>query len=225
MVETRPAPGAAPAASARSAEGMTRVLITAVPFGEADPGCLDLLAEAGVDWVRNPHGRRLTEPEIASLVADFDVVIAGTEPITRSVIRAGRRLRLVSRVGSGLDSVDLSAARDHGVAVAYTPEAPAAGSPTPQSGHGGASMRRTRRQQPSQTTPAVGRSSGSPQAAQRGAQATARIASSALATGGGPIARRATRRPARLPRPPPEARCGRRRPTGAPGRTAPGSRA
>lgn len=125
MVETRPVPGAASAASVRSAEGMTRVLITAVPFGEADPGCLDLLAEAGVDWVPNPHGRRLTEPEIASLVADFDVVIAGTEPITRSVIRAGRRLRLVSRVGSGLDSVDLSAARDHGVAVAYTPEAPA----------------------------------------------------------------------------------------------------
>ena len=103
----------------------TRVLITAVPFGEVDPGCLDLLDEAGVECVRNPHRRRLTEPEIASLVADCDVVIAGTEPITRRVIRAGRRLRLISRVGVGLDSVDLSAARDHGVAVAYTPEAPA----------------------------------------------------------------------------------------------------
>ena len=104
---------------------MTRALITAVPFGEADPRCLDLLDEAGVDWVRNPRGRRLTEPEMEALVADFDVVIAGTEPITRSVIRAGRRLRLISRVGAGLDSVDLSAARDHGVTVAYTPEAPA----------------------------------------------------------------------------------------------------
>ena len=104
---------------------MTRVLITAVPFGEVDAGCLDLLDGAGVDRVRNPHGRRLTEPEIASLIADFDVLIAGTEPITRPVIRAGRRLRLISRVGVGLDNVDLSAARDHGVAVAYTPEAPA----------------------------------------------------------------------------------------------------
>ena len=103
----------------------TRVLITAVPFGQVDPGCLDLLDEAGVECVRNPHGRRLTEPEIASLVAGFDVLIAGTEPITRRVIRAGRRLRLISRVGVGLDSVDLSAAREHGVAVAYTPEAPA----------------------------------------------------------------------------------------------------
>ena len=103
----------------------TRVLITAVPFGEVDPGCLDLLEEAGVECVRNPHRRRLTEPEIASLVADFDILIAGTEPITRRVIGAGRRLRLISRVGVGLDSVDLAAARDHGVAVAYTPEAPA----------------------------------------------------------------------------------------------------
>jgi len=81
----------------------TRVLITAVPFGEVDPGCLDLLDEAGVECVRNPHRRRLTEPEIASLVADCDVVIAGTEPITRRVIRAGRRLRLISRVGVGLE--------------------------------------------------------------------------------------------------------------------------
>ncbi len=104
---------------------MTRVLITAVPFGEVDRGALELLDEAGVGWVRNPYRRRLTEPELVSLIPDVDVLIAGTEPITRPVIRAGRRLRLISRVGVGLDSVDLSAARDHGVAVAYTPEAPA----------------------------------------------------------------------------------------------------
>ena len=109
----------------RSDQRMTRVLITAVPFGEIDPGCLDLLREAGVECIRNPHGRRLTEPELVSLVADVDGVIAGTEPITRAVMQAGRRLRLISRVGAGLDSVDLPAARDHGVAVAYTPEAPA----------------------------------------------------------------------------------------------------
>ena len=104
---------------------MTRALITAVPFGEVDREALDLLDRAGVDTVRNPYGRRLTEPELVALIADVDVVIAGTEPITRPVIRAGRRLRLISRVGVGLDSVDLSAARGHGVAVAYTPEAPA----------------------------------------------------------------------------------------------------
>ena len=104
---------------------MARVLITAVPFGEADPACLDLLRGAGVDCVRNPYGRRLTEPELMALVPGVDAVVAGTEPITRAVIGAARGLRLISRVGVGLDSVDLQAARDHGVAVAYTPEAPA----------------------------------------------------------------------------------------------------
>ena len=104
---------------------MARVLIAAVPFGEADPGCLDLLRGAGVDCVRNPHGRRLTETELIALVPGVDAVIAGTEPITRAVIGAARGLRLISRVGVGLDSVDLAAARDRGVAVAYTPEAPA----------------------------------------------------------------------------------------------------
>ncbi len=104
---------------------MTRVLIAAVPFGQVDRECLDLLDEAGVDCVPNPHGRRLSESELVSLVPGVDAVIAGTEPITRPVIRAARRLRLISRVGVGLDSVDLSAARERGVAVAYTPEAPA----------------------------------------------------------------------------------------------------
>jgi D-3-phosphoglycerate dehydrogenase len=41
------------------------------------------------------------------------------------VLEQAPRLRLVARVGVGLDSVDLDAARDHGVAVTWTPEAPA----------------------------------------------------------------------------------------------------
>ena len=35
-------------------------------------------------------------------------------------------LKLISRVGIGLDSVDLSAAREKGIMVTYTPEAPSA---------------------------------------------------------------------------------------------------
>ena len=104
---------------------MTRALITTVPFGEVDPAALALLDEARIEYVINPIGRRLTEAELVSMVPGFDVLIAGTEPITEQVMEAGARLRLISRVGVGLDSVDLLAARDRGIAVAYTPEGPA----------------------------------------------------------------------------------------------------
>ncbi|MGE0445126.1 MAG: phosphoglycerate dehydrogenase [Vicinamibacterales bacterium] len=102
-----------------------RVLITTVPFGAPDRQALDLLDSAGVDYTINPIGRRLKEAELLTLARDFGVIIAGTEPITAAVIGAAPHLRLISRVGIGLDSVDLSATRARRVSVAYTPDAPA----------------------------------------------------------------------------------------------------
>lgn len=95
-----------------------------MPFGERNPAPLDLLRQAGVRVLMNPMGRRLTEGELADLIGETDVLIAGTEPITGQVLAAAPRLRLISRVGIGLDSVDLLAARARGIAVAYTPDAP-----------------------------------------------------------------------------------------------------
>jgi D-3-phosphoglycerate dehydrogenase / 2-oxoglutarate reductase len=102
-----------------------RVLVTTVPFGEADRRSLELLQNAGAEYVINPLGRRLKEEELVGMVADFGILIAGTEPITARVMDAAPHLRLISRVGVGLDSVDLAAARERKIHVSYTPEAPA----------------------------------------------------------------------------------------------------
>jgi D-3-phosphoglycerate dehydrogenase len=103
-----------------------RVLVTAVPFAAHDRRPLDLLERAGIEYGLNPHNRKLTEDELATLVPGVDVLIAGTEPITAQVLARADRLRLISRVGIGLDSVDLLAARARGIKIAYTPDAPAA---------------------------------------------------------------------------------------------------
>jgi D-3-phosphoglycerate dehydrogenase len=104
---------------------VAKVLITTVPFAVHNRLPLDLLEGIGVDYIINPTGRRLTEDELADLVGDSEIVIAGTEPITAKVMDAAPNLRLISRVGIGLDNVDLYAARQRGIAVSYTPEAPA----------------------------------------------------------------------------------------------------
>lgn len=109
----------------RKQAGGHRVLITTIPFGEVNRRPLELLEAAGVDYAINPIGRKLREEELAELISDFDVLIAGTEPITAKVLDQAPRLKLISRVGIGLDSVDLPAARRQGVLVSYTPEAPA----------------------------------------------------------------------------------------------------
>jgi D-3-phosphoglycerate dehydrogenase len=104
---------------------MPKALITTVPFGDRNRLPLELLESAGIEYVINPLGRKLKEPELAELVSDFDVLIAGTEPITDLVMSRASRLRLISRVGIGLDSVDLLAAERRGIKVSYTPDAPA----------------------------------------------------------------------------------------------------
>ena len=102
-----------------------KVLITTIPFGKVNSEPLDLLEENGIDYVINPLNRKLQTGELAELISDFDAVIAGTEQINQDVFKRAKNLRFISRVGIGLDSVDLNAAKDHGIGVSYTPDAPA----------------------------------------------------------------------------------------------------
>lgn len=67
----------------------------------------------------------MSERELAELIVDFDILIAGTEPVTEDVMAQAHKLKLISRVGVGLESVDLLAAQRRGIQVCYTPDAPA----------------------------------------------------------------------------------------------------
>lgn len=102
-----------------------KVLVTTVPFAATNGLPLDLLQAASIDYVINPLGRKLTEPELCELITGYDGMIAGTEPITSAVMDAAGKLKIISRVGVGLDSVNLEGAKARGIAVAYTPDAPA----------------------------------------------------------------------------------------------------
>ncbi len=104
---------------------MPKALITTVPFGDKNPLPIEQLEAAGIDYLINPLGRKLKEDELAEMVTDFDVLIAGTESITEKVMDQAKCLKLISRVGIGLDSVDLLAAERRGILVSYTPDAPA----------------------------------------------------------------------------------------------------
>jgi D-3-phosphoglycerate dehydrogenase len=104
---------------------MPKALITTVPFAETNRLPLELLEGAGIEYLINPIGRKLKEDELADMVTDFDVLIAGTEPITAKVLSCAKNLKHISRVGVGLDNVDLVTAEKLGIKVSYTPEAPA----------------------------------------------------------------------------------------------------
>ena len=67
---------------------------------------------------------RCEEADLVTAVAEADaLVIRSFARVTRAVIEAGRRLRVVGRAGVGLEQVDSEAARERGVRVVYTPAA------------------------------------------------------------------------------------------------------
>lgn len=72
---------------------------------------------------RNMYGRRMTDEEIILHCQNADAVIAGTERYTSDVIRNIPSLKVISRVGVGLDSVDINYAEKKGITVCTTPHA------------------------------------------------------------------------------------------------------
>jgi D-3-phosphoglycerate dehydrogenase / 2-oxoglutarate reductase len=104
---------------------MFKVLITTVPFAKKNKLPLELLQKAGIEYLINPLNKKLTEDELTKMVSGFDVIIAGTENISKKVMENANKLKHISRVGIGLDSVDLLEAKRKGIKVSYTPDAPA----------------------------------------------------------------------------------------------------
>lgn len=104
-----------------------KILLATYPFGETGRRPLDLLEGTGWELVANPCRRRLKAGEVAKYLADVDAVIAGTEPYTEETLAGTTRLKVIARVGIGLDNVDLDCCRRRGIKVTYTPEAPSDG--------------------------------------------------------------------------------------------------
>lgn len=100
--------------------------ITTSGFDVTNPR-LERLARAGWTFVRNPYGRKMTEAEVTELLVSSgaEAMIAGVEPLTEAVFNANPQLRLISRCGSGLDSLDVPAAVIRDIAIYRTPAAPA----------------------------------------------------------------------------------------------------
>lgn len=101
-----------------------RVLVTTFPFGEIDRDPIELLERESIPFTLNPWKRRYSEAELVEAIGPYTALIAGTEPITEAVLACAPNLRLIARVGIGLDSVALRASRARGIAVTYTPSAP-----------------------------------------------------------------------------------------------------
>jgi D-3-phosphoglycerate dehydrogenase len=105
---------------------MSKLVISTSSFDVDNNSCLHHLINSGMHIVRNSYKRKLTENEIIELLGKDTIgMIAGIEPLTERVFASAKGLKVVSRCGAGLDSVDLTAAKLRDISVFNTPEAPA----------------------------------------------------------------------------------------------------
>ncbi len=99
-----------------------KIFVSTAPFGALDPTPRHELDQAGCSVSYNDLNRKLTPEEVAKFASDCDGLIAGTEDLV-PLIEANPRLKMIARVGIGLDSVPLGLCRERGIAVSYTPDA------------------------------------------------------------------------------------------------------
>lgn len=97
------------------------VVVTSRSFGGGTADPATTLAEHGLEVTRGPADH---DPDaLAPLLAHAVAWIAGTGPVTEEHLRLAPDLRIVARYGTGVDAVDLDAARHRAVVVTNTPEA------------------------------------------------------------------------------------------------------
>jgi phosphoglycerate dehydrogenase-like enzyme len=87
----------------------------------ASGGFRQLIAQLSPSWLEI----RVVDPEDASAFADAmrdaDVLLHVLAPVTATIIAAAPRLRLIQKIGVGVNSIDLAAAAARGIAVANMP--------------------------------------------------------------------------------------------------------
>ena len=82
-----------------------------------------IFAEHDVEVKVAPVRERLSEAELLPLIGDVDGAICGDDRFTERVMRAASRLKVISKWGTGIDSIDLQAAERLGIRVCNTPGA------------------------------------------------------------------------------------------------------
>ena len=101
-----------------------KIFVSTIPFGSINSFPIEQLDQAKIDYDINPIGRKLTEEDLFEIIPKYDGLIAGTEQITKKVLDNAKNLKIISRVGVGLDSVDLNYAKEKNIIVTFTPDAP-----------------------------------------------------------------------------------------------------
>ncbi|TVQ39722.1 MAG: oxidoreductase [Spirochaetaceae bacterium] len=96
---------------------MDRIVVTPRSMTSPPHAALERLRRAGYEVVMPTPGEQPDERRLIGALAEAVGYLAGVEKVSRAVLEAAPRLRVISRNGVGIDNVDMEAARERGVQV------------------------------------------------------------------------------------------------------------
>jgi D-3-phosphoglycerate dehydrogenase / 2-oxoglutarate reductase len=100
-----------------------KVVVTARAMDEVGQSALAVLRAAGCEIVDPQQVGPMSGDPLLRVLAGADAVLAGVDRFTAEAIGSAeaRQLKLISRWGVGYDAIDVAAATNAGIVVAYTP--------------------------------------------------------------------------------------------------------
>src|SRR5256714_12314020 len=126
------APKAKDSLTERMSSSRFRILLNVRPDGQKhfmNVLICDPISPKGIEYFKQQPGlkvtvleKRLSEAELLPIVGETEAMVVRSETkVTRKVIEAAPKLRVVGRAGVGVDNVDVEAATQRGIVVMNTP--------------------------------------------------------------------------------------------------------
>jgi phosphoglycerate dehydrogenase-like enzyme len=102
-------------------DGVRAVVVTYPAFDLNDPRTAGALRAAGLEIRHEPRVAERSPEKVLRFMADATAGVISTDPFDRSVFAGCPHLRVLARVGVGVDTIDMDAATEAGVGVTTTP--------------------------------------------------------------------------------------------------------
>jgi len=100
-----------------------KILVSAPYFQPVIEDYRDTFEKYDMELLVPDVNERMSEEELLPIIEDVDGVISGDDRFTRRVLEKARKLKVISKWGTGIDSIDAESAKRLGIFVCNTPGA------------------------------------------------------------------------------------------------------
>jgi D-3-phosphoglycerate dehydrogenase len=105
-------------------DGMRKKVLVSAPYMQMNiERFRDFFEEHRLEITLPKVIEKMDESELFRIIGDFDGAVCGDDPFTARVLQKAKKLRVISKWGTGINSIDTTAAKELGIAVCNTPNA------------------------------------------------------------------------------------------------------